>query len=367
MRLINTNTLIPGLKLGRSLYNERGQILLNESVELTERMIQRLRELEIPFVYIQEPRTEHIEPAKSISEELKREAVKTIVDTFAQIEKEDLKASFVIEKAAKRFNSLIRHILQEINNNKELLTLLADVFIHDNYIFTHSLNVTLYSLAIGIEMKLNQKQIEMLGMGAILHDVGKMLVPAEILMKPDKLSVEEFEEIKKHSDLGFHLLRNAVTVPLIVAHCAYQHHERLDGSGYPRGIKGGEIHLFGRIIAVADVFDAVTSNRVYRKAMLPHEGLEILYAGSGIQFESKIIEAFRRAVAIYPVGLMVELSDGRKGIVSKQNTGLSDRPVIEVLEENDKEVDPYEVNLKDRIDLMIVGCDTAISAASIAR
>ncbi|RFU70099.1 HD-GYP domain-containing protein [Peribacillus saganii] len=365
MRLINTDTLIPGLKLGRSLYNENGQILLKDGVELTERMIQRLMELNIPFVYIQERRTEHIKPARAISEDLQREAIKTIVDTFAHIQKEDKNASIVIEKAAKQINELIRHILKEIHGNKELLSLLADVFIHDNYIFTHSLNVTLYSLAIGIEMKLNQKQIETLGMGAILHDVGKMLVPAKILMKPDKLTAEEFAEMKKHSELGFQLLRNAVTVPLVVAHCAYQHHERLDGTGYPRGIKGEDIHLFGRIIAVADVFDAVTSNRVYRKAMLPHEGLEILYAGSATQFEVHIVEAFRRAVAIYPVGLMVELSDGRIGVVSKQNPGLSDRPVIEILEENAQAVEPYEVNLKDRFDLLIVSCDTAISVAAI--
>ena len=95
---------------------------------------------------------------------------------------------------------------------------------------------------------------------------------------------------------GFAILKGVKTVPLIVAHCAYQHHERLDGTGYPRGLKNTEIHYFAKIIAVADVFDAITSNRVYRNAMLPHEGLEILYAGCGRLFDLKIVEAFRSAV-----------------------------------------------------------------------
>lgn len=194
----------------------------------------------------------------------------------------------MIEKASKQLIELIRNLHSHLKNDTDLLNLLTDVCSYDQYIFTHSLNVTLYSLAIGMHLKLSTKNLETLGLGAILHDVGKMKVPAEILMKPGKLTEEEFEEIKKHSEEGFRILRNVQTIPLLVAHCAFQHHERLNGSGYPRGIKGNEIHEFGKIIAVADVFDAVTSNRVYRQAMLPHEGLEILYAGAGSLFEIKL-------------------------------------------------------------------------------
>lgn len=187
-------------------------------------------------------------------------------------------------------------------------------------------------------MTINEKNLEILGLGAILHDVGKMLVPLEILRKPGQLTEKEFEQIRKHADYGFHLIKNVHTVSLLVANCAYQHHERLDGSGYPRGIKGDEIHYFGKIIAVADVFDAVTSNRVYRNAMLPHQGLEVLYAGVGRKFDNTIIEAFRRAVAIYPNGLSVELNDGRKGVVSAQNEGIGDCPMIRILEENGEQI-----------------------------
>ncbi|MDQ0219667.1 HD-GYP domain-containing protein [Peribacillus cavernae] len=363
MRLLPTDSLIPGVRLGKSIKNERGHILLYEGVKLSERMILRLKELNIPFVYIHDPKTKHINPGKSISERLRKEAIKTIEDTFSDLQNKDfLSNSLVIEKASRRFTGLIRDILIEIRGNQELLTLLADIYTYDNYIFTHSFNVTLYSLAIGTELKLKPKQMETLGLGAILHDVGKILVPVDILMKPGKLTEEEFTEIKKHSETGFQIIRNVHTVPLLVAHCAYQHHERLDGSGYPRGLAGDDIHYFGKIIAVADVFDAVTSNRVYRSALLPHEGLEILYAGSGIQFDRKVVEAFRRAVAIYPNGLGVKLNDGRKGIVSRQNRGCSDRPVIEILEENGQPIaDTYEVDLEIYTHLLIADCDTANS------
>ncbi|CAH0344668.1 HD-GYP domain-containing protein [Bacillus sp. CECT 9360] len=366
MRLLATDSLIPGVELGKSIQNENGQILLGEGIQLSERMIQRLKDLNIPFVYIKDPRTDHIKPGKSISDALRREAVQTIENTFVDIQRKDVfSSSFVIEKASKRFNELIRNIMNEIRGDQDLLTMMADVFTYDNYIFTHSFNVTLYSLAIGMEMQLNQKQVEMLGLGAILHDVGKMLVPPEILMKPGQLTEEEFEEMKKHSEAGFELIRGVKTVPVLVAHGAYQHHERLDGSGYPRGLADDNIHIFGKIIAVADVFDAVTSNRVYRKAMLPHEGLEILYAGAGTQFDTKIVEAFRRAVAIYPNGLGVILSDGRKGVVSRQNVGASDRPVIEILEENELPIiDTYEVDLKTYLHLMITGSDSSDSKVS---
>ena len=358
MRLSITESLTPGERLGMNIYNEQGNILLSEGLTLTQKMINRLVSLNIPFVYIQDSRTDDIMPKPPISVELRREAIQTIESTFLEIKNNvKVEGAFAIEKAAVKFTSLIRNILEELRESEELLTLLADVYTYDDYIFIHSFNVTLYTLALGMELKLQKKQLEILGLGAILHDVGKMLVPVEILRKPGKLTEEEFLQIQKHAEYGFQLIKGVYTISLIVANCAYQHHERLDGSGYPRGAKGDEIHYYGKIIAVADVFDAVTSNRVYRKGMLPHEGLEILYAGAGTKFDKRIIEAFRRSVAVYPNGLTVELNDGRKGIVSSQNAGIGDRPIVRILEENkEKLVNPYEVDLKTNLHLLIKEC-----------
>lgn len=360
MRLVQTATVAEGTLLGKAIYNDKGKILLNEGVVLENKLIKRLGKMGIHYIYVKDKKTEDLEVRDPLSAKLKRKAMDSIEKHFREIELETnhLSQAIVLEKTTKNLTNLVRELLFELKNNQDLLVLLSEVYTYDHYIFTHSLNVTMYSLAIGMKLNLPEKDLEILGLGAILHDVGKMKIPESILLKPDKLTREEFEEIKKHAEEGFQILRKIPSISLIIAHCAYQHHERLDGTGYPRGIKGNEIHYFGKIIAVADVFDAVTSNRVYRQAMLPHEGLEILYSGSGTLFDKKVIEAFRQAVAVYPVGITVELNDGRRGVVSRQNTGLSDRPVVRVIEEDGLETNPYEIDLKIALDVTIVACDT---------
>jgi len=360
MRLVSASTVKPGAIIAKAIYNEKGQILLNEDVLLTEGIINRLKESGINNLLIKDKQTEGIQFTGTIPDSLRREAIQSINMTFSELQNnKTMNSSFVIEKASKRFSEIVRVLITEINEKEDLMSLLSEAFSYDNYIFTHSLNVTLYSLAIGIQLKLSQKELEVLGMGAIFHDIGKLKVPLDVLLKPGKLTEAEYLSIKKHTEDGFNILRKTQTIPLLVSHCAFQHHERLNGSGYPRGIKGEEIHFFAKIIAVADVFDAVTSNRVYRNAMLPHEGLEILYAGSESLFERTIVDAFRRSVAIYPVGISVRLNDGRKGIVSRQNIGLGDRPIVRILEQNNVNVNPYELDLKQEMNVVITECDTS--------
>ncbi|KAB2334755.1 HD-GYP domain-containing protein [Cytobacillus depressus] len=359
MRLVATTSVEAETILAKAIYNEKGQILLNEGIMLKDVMIQRLQDLGISYIFIKEEGTEDIEYKGTLSDPMRREAIQTISATFQEIQNDpQLTSSFVVERASKRFSELIRYLLSEIKGKSELLNLLSEAYTYDNYIFTHSLNVTLYALAIGMELKLTSKELEILGLGALFHDIGKLKVPLDILLKPERLTDNEFESIKQHAEEGFQILRKVHTIPLLVAHCAYQHHERINGTGYPRGLQGSDIHYFGKIIAVADVFDAVTSNRVYRRAMLPSEGVEILYAGSGTLFDQKVVEAFRFAVAIYPVGVSVVLNDGRKGIVSGQNTGLGDRPRIRIMEHNGERGIPYEIDLKQDLNVVIIGCDT---------
>ncbi|WP_017756318.1 HD-GYP domain-containing protein [Calidifontibacillus oryziterrae] len=362
MRLISTNYLQENMTLGKSIFNEKWQVLISEGVPLTKRMIDRLIDLGITYVYIEDPQTDDIEIHEPISERSRREAIETIQETFDIVKDERrLAKTFVFDRLAKKFSIVVRDILSQVKSHKDVISLLADVCAYDNYIFTHSLNVTIYSLALGMELNLSYRQLEELGMGAMLHDVGKRVVPSEILSKPGKLTNDEFDVIKKHAEDGFSLLRHVPNIPLTAAHCAYQHHERLDGSGYPRGLAGADIHYYSRILAIADVYDAVTSNRVYRKAMLPQEGLEILYAGAGTKFEIHMVEAFRRAIAAYPVGLTVRLSDGRRGVVIRQNPGLSDRPVIRIFDHDGKIIEAtYELDLKDELAVVIVETDTSL-------
>lgn len=193
-----------------------------------------------------------------------------------------------------------------------------------------------------------------------MHDLGKMYIPLEVLNKVEPLTAEEIELIQSHCMSGFDTLRKVPEIPLTVAHCAFQHHERVDGTGYPRGLQDNEIHKYAKIVSVADVFDAVTTPRSYRPALLPHKGLELLYTGSGTQFESDQIHLFKGCIAIYPEGLTVKLNDGRTGIVSKYNFNAVGRPEIRITRnEEEQEVIPYEIDLSSSmyLNLEIVEAD----------
>ncbi|TWI60088.1 HD-GYP domain-containing protein [Halalkalibacter nanhaiisediminis] len=363
MRLVATRSLSAGTKLGKPIYNDNGQILLRQGVVLTERVITRLSEMGISFVYIEDARTEGIDVADIVTDETKRMAVKTIKEEFLHIGKEiQLKKVFNGDHLSKDFSKIVQAILSDIKSNEEALALLSDVYVYDNYIFTHSLNVTVYTLGLAVDLGFNEKQLIEIGMGALLHDVGKLSIPAEILNKPGRLTDEEFAIIKTHAKAGFDMLRRSPNISLLTAHCALQHHERLDGTGYPQGLIDENIHIYAKIIGIADVFDAVTSNRVYRKPMLPHEALELLYAGVGTQFDHTLIDAFRRTIAVYPVGLTVTLSDGRIGIVIKQNKELSTHPVVRIISEDGEELEsPYDLDLTKQLNVTIVETESTLA------
>ena len=237
MRLVATRSLGAGEKLGKPIYNDNGQILLHKGALLTERVINRLFEMGISFVYIEDARTNGIDVADIVSDATKKAAVKTIKDEFLHIAKDmKLKKVFNGDHFSKGFSKVVKTILSDIKNNEEALALLSDVYVYDNYIFTHSLNVTVYTLGLAVELGFNEKQLMEIGMGALLHDVGKMAIPVEILNKPGRLTADEYEAVKNHAKAGFDMLRRIPNISLLTAHCAFQHHERLDGTGYPRGL-----------------------------------------------------------------------------------------------------------------------------------
>lgn len=362
MRLISTKTLRSGMVLGNTIYNVTERPLLQKNVVLTQRMIHRLRELNVQYVYIDDERSKGIELKESVPVEIRQTAIKEIRETFDDLKELNFKSlPVVLDKKGPKIQTILKDVMREMQESADLLTILSDAYLYDSYIFHHSFNVTLYTLAIGKQLRLPQHQLEQLGMGALLHDIGKIMVPEKVLLKPGVLTEDEFLQIKHHASHGFEILRNLHSVSVLVAHCAFQHHERLDGSGYPRGIVSNDIHPFAKIIAVADVFDAVTSNRVYRNKMLPSDGLEILFAGSGTLYDPTVIKAFTQAITIYPNGLSVELNDGRKGIIAAQNSGFSTRPVIRILQDGEERIsDPYEVNLVDVLDVVITKTDVLL-------
>jgi putative nucleotidyltransferase with HDIG domain len=347
--------------LAKPIYNDLGQILLNSGVLLTDKLIERLKNKGISYVYVEDPYTDDIYVNDTINGKIRTKALKTIQDNFKTISKQmSLGKTVNIDKLSPSFSKLVKNILIEVQSNNEAISMLSEVISYDSYVFHHSLNVTVYSIALGQKQGLNQSELHDLGLGAMLHDLGKMGIPLKILNKSEKLTEEEFAKIKDHASIGFEMLRKSYTLSLLTAHCAYQHHERLDGSGYPRRLAGDDIHLYAKIIGVADVFDAVTSNRVYRQAMLPHEGLELLYSGAGTLFDKKLVDSFAKTVAIYPVGLEVKLSNGQEGIVAKVNSELPSRPLIRILKDQNQRQCEIDLDLSVELNVTIVACERAV-------
>ena len=349
MRLLSIDMLKAGMVVGRTIWNEAGHPLLQQGVVVTEGILFRLKQLNIKYVYIEDRLSYGIKIEETIKPAVRNKIVGKITETFHSVKKaRSGQSSFVLDQQSKAIGDIIEDLLDAVLSSEEVLTVLTDAYLYDEYLYHHSFQVTLYSLSIAKEMGHSHEDLRLIGMGALLHDIGKLLVPTDILSKPGRLTDEEYDIMKQHTRHGFDLLRNLYSISLLVAHCAFQHHERLDGSGYPRGLVDAQIHPFAKIIGVADVFDAVTSNRVYRDKLLPFQGMAIIEEGSGTIFSPEVVEALRCSVVHYPNGTVLLLSDGRRGIVSRQNAEQPARPRVRIFEEGSKLLPAtYEMNLAD--------------------
>lgn len=358
MRLVSIDSLLPGMKLGKKIYSEDGIVLLSENAELNDTIIRRLKLHGLEMVYIADPRTDDIVIHDMIEDATRLRALGEIRANFHQLMAPATKG-LVYPYLGKVFSNLVENIMDDLAAMEDAMIMLMNINSMDQYLYRHSLNVCIYTILLGQIHGYSKEELTTLGLGALLHDIGKTKLPLSLLNKPASLSDEEFKLMKTHTDMGFKILKDEPGIPLIAAHCAYQHHERLDGNGYPRGIKGNEIHEFAQWIAIADAFDAMTTHRVYRSAMLPHQALEVLYTGCGHWYDKSKLEVFRDRVAIYPLGMMVKLSTGERGVVAKIHGLIPNRPVIRILnDEFGVEVkSPYDVDLSTQLSVVVTEVD----------
>lgn len=232
--------------------------------------------------------------------------------------------------------AIVQDIIEQIIENKGITVNMIDLKTYDDYTYYHSVNVGVLSLVLGVALGRNRPTLYKLGVGALLHDIGKMFIDKDIIDKPDSLTPEEYEEVKKHPTLGYEYLVNSnLDLPISGLIGILQHHERNDGSGYPDGLCGKEIHEFGRIIAIADVFDAMTSDRPYRPGMMPSEVMEYLMGGAGTLFDPELVYLFTRKVAAFPLGTCVLLSNGLTAIVVKNYEDCCLRPKVKIIRSDD--------------------------------
>ncbi|MEG6586543.1 HD-GYP domain-containing protein [Dendrosporobacter sp. 1207_IL3150] len=330
MQRISTNNLRPGMIVAKNIYSADGQLLLCAGVALTAAYIRRLHQLDIPSIYIKAENFPDIEIPELLCEQTRVQAVKNIQKAF-----ENVRLSHKVDVEA--VQPVVKSIVAEIIKNRSAMIHLTDIRLYDDYTFAHSVNVCALATMIAVTRGYSQTRIEELALGALLHDIGKTVIPLDVLNKPGKLDGDELTVMQSHSEVGFELLRKSCAdMSVVPMHVAYQHQEKFDGSGYPRGLASYDIHEYARIVAIADVYDALTSDRPYRKAMLPHQAYDILLKSAGTHFDSDILKSFIYHIAVYPVGSTVQLSTGDFGVVISVPEGLPFKPAVKLIADRNK-------------------------------
>jgi putative nucleotidyltransferase with HDIG domain len=218
---------------------------------------------------------------------------------------------------------LVEEIANSVMRNPGALIGLARLKTADDYTYMHSVAVCALMIALSRQLGLTDDETREAGLAGLLHDIGKMAVPSEILNKPGRLTDEEFVSVKEHPSAGHAMLLESKGVGAIALDVCLHHHEKMDGSGYPKGLKGEQISLYAKMGAVCDVYDAITSNRPYKSGWCPAESLKKMSEWSRGHFDEKVFQAFVRSIGIYPVGTLVKLQSGRLGVVIEQQVGKS--------------------------------------------
>ncbi|WP_055106532.1 HD-GYP domain-containing protein [Paenibacillus ihumii] len=329
MRFMSVEDIEPGQYLGKTVYSSNGTVLLSAGVQLTVYMINTLKRIGVTMIYIKDPHYEDVEVEEVLSESTKDMVFKEMSHTLEAVRSGK-------DWSTKKVSVSVDALLEDILNHRGVLLQLTDIRTSDNSDYLHAVNVCLLSSMIGLNMGLNYSQLKDLAIGALLHDIGK------VNPLPEGAAKNEMEY--HHTWRGFEVLKNKREFNLLIAHTALQHHECLNGTGLPRGLESEEIHLFPKIVAVANRYDNLIGGSNGRP-ILPHEACERLMASSENELDHEVLVEFTRIVSVYPNGTAVRLSTKETGVVVRQHRGLPGRPVIRVIRGSGDDLDVKEVDL----------------------
>lgn len=348
MQRVSVGFLEAGMVAARNVHSAEGRLLVTKDTVLSEAMVANIQKTSLGSIYVRNPLFQDIEAEEVVTEDNRRKAVMALKSAVTAYQKTNVLDIQPLKK-------VLRELVVEIIRNRDSMIHQLDMRTYQDYIYAHSVNTCVLSVLIAVNLDYPEGKLTDLALGTMLHDIGMMMLPDALLMKMGNLTPEESKQVQQHPEDGFNILRTVREIPITVAHIAYQHHERVDGKGYPRNLTADKILEFAKVAAVADTFDALVSDRPYRKGMVPHEAYEVMMALADSYVDRDILHLFLTHVAIYPVGAVVQLDNGQHGVVTKVLPRLQTRPQVRLLTDQQGNLlsEQTEIDLTQHLTLMI--------------
>jgi HD-GYP domain-containing protein (c-di-GMP phosphodiesterase class II) len=337
LRLVALSRDLAGQRLARSVTNVFGQVLLRAGTTLTPRYIDNLIERGYGRVYVEDAISADIVTQDDLSLQVQTDAARAL--------RAAIRSGTPGRGRVAALERAVASLVTELRTSPALAAELVALRATCDYAFTHAVNVCTHALGMGHAVGLGPADLTVLGVGALLQDVGA-LAYADIWNRPGPLTPEEYERLKRHTADGYEIVLHGLRYDLRAAHMAFQHHERLDGSGYPRGLRGGQVLVFARIGAVADTFDALCSRRPHRQSLPPHVAMRLLKGMAGHQLDGELVYRFSERACVYPTGATVLLDTGEVALVAAQAEDGGPWPRVRILTDPQQHlVVPFEVDL----------------------
>lgn len=348
MRRISVKYAKEGMMLGMPLYDSYGRVLLKEGSNLKDYQLKALNELGVGELFIADRRADDIPVWPLVTPKVEgalAHALRSImIDTRAMLGKKS-NQPMNLTRLRQLTLDMVRQLFPVVMGEPNI----SGVFSLKDYDYVHPIKVAGLSLLVGKTVGFGQIELINLATATLLENIGNILIPREFMDKPGELTEAELKTIQNHSPWSAEILKRYGGANAVVIKTVLEHHERWNGSGYPKGLKGDNISLAARILAIIDTCSALASKRPYREAYLPHEAVEFIVAYSGELFDPELVRVFTAQVPLYPTGVLVKLNTGEVGIVTDANLGLIGRPKVRIcFDADDREVEkPYDENLAE--------------------
>jgi HD-GYP domain-containing protein (c-di-GMP phosphodiesterase class II) len=354
MRRINLESTQPGMVVAKAVLGGNNQVLLKGGTEIKPQYIDYLRKLGVSSIYIRDNRIADIEINDVVSDETRNEARQLVKNILRDIKSNGPGKKFI--NTEKEIVETVAKLIDELLSNKDVLIQLADIRTSADYMFAHSVNCSVLAGVVATKMGCDRTTLKQLATGALLHDIGMVAIPEQILTKPGELTKDEIATVKKHPLYGYEIFKKSKIYHGLAGAIIAQHHEKCNGQGYPYGLKRDDINPMAQVVGIANVYDALTSDRPYRKAFHPHEAVEMIIAWGNDLFDVEVLQSFLAVVAAYPLGYHVMLSNGESGLVVGNNPGFTLHPIVRILytgEDLAPHPSPYDIDLSKSLNLVI--------------